>query len=140
MKTGRIGIHRPYLEVPQQEVTADNVKELYQRMLQDIRSYFREMNVSEQLADDMLRIEPAKIRLLDDAALDSYGLTLIDPIEEETWDLEDAQSRGLDRQTYMKRRSLAERACPRIRVLSYANSECYQTIMETGRVPPHPVR
>ena len=33
-------------------------------MLQDIRSYFREMNVSEQLADAMLRIEPDKVRLL----------------------------------------------------------------------------
>jgi hypothetical protein len=44
------------------------VKERYQQMLQHIRSYFREMNVSEQLADAMLRIEPDKVRLLNDAA------------------------------------------------------------------------
>jgi ATP-dependent protease ClpP protease subunit len=62
MNAGKLGIHRPYLEVSRQEMSAENVRESYQRMLQEIRSYFREMNVSEQLADAMLR-------LLDDAAL-----------------------------------------------------------------------
>lgn len=76
---GKLGIHRPYLEVQRQEVSSENVRELYQQMLQEIRSYFREMNVSEQLADAMLRIEPDKIRLLNVAALESYGLTPMDP-------------------------------------------------------------
>jgi hypothetical protein len=86
MNAGKIGIYRPYLEVPRQQVSSENVKELYQQMLQDIRSYFREMNVSEQLADAMLPIERDKVRLLNDAALVSYGLTSTDPIEQETED------------------------------------------------------
>jgi hypothetical protein len=36
----------------------------------------------------MLRIEPAKVRLLDDTTLARYGLTETDPIEKETEDLE----------------------------------------------------
>jgi hypothetical protein len=104
MTAGKIGIHRPYFEVPRQEVSSENVKELYQRMLQDIRSYFREMNVSEQLADAMLRIEPQNVRLLNETALNSYGLTDTDPIEDETFDLEMAQMYGLEkiaRRTHM---------------------------------------
>jgi hypothetical protein len=69
-------------------------------MLQDIRSYFREIMFPSNLADAMLRIEPDKVRLLNDAALVSYGLTSTDPIEQETEDLEDAQYWGsADRST-----------------------------------------
>jgi hypothetical protein len=102
-------------------------------MLQEIRSYFREMNVSERLADAMLRIEPDKVRLLNEATLTSYGLTLTDPIEQETEDLEDAQSWGLDRQEYMRRKSIAGRACPIGEPDSRA--QCYQTVMKTGQTP-----
>jgi hypothetical protein len=47
--------------------------------------------------------------LLDEAVLNSYGLTAIDPIEEETSDLQMAQMYGLDCGEYMRRKSLAER-------------------------------
>ena len=112
---------------------------MYQRMLQDIRSYFREMNVSEQLADAMLRIEPAKVRLLDDTALASYGLTETDPIEQETLDLKDAQYYGVSRQEYMRRQSLAERICPSVWGGPDIGSECYETVMKTGQTPPKSV-
>jgi ATP-dependent protease ClpP protease subunit len=132
VSSGKIGIHRPYFEVPRQDVSPENVKELYQRMLQDLRAYFREMNVSEQLADAMLRIEPQNIRLLDDAALNSYGLTETDPIEEETHDLEMAQMYGLDRSEYMKRKSFAERICIKLPTMS----RCHDSIMKTGTAAP----
>jgi hypothetical protein len=44
---GRIGIHRPYFEVPADQVTPATVTAKYQKMLEHIRAYFREMNVSE---------------------------------------------------------------------------------------------
>jgi len=81
-------------------------------MLQDIRSYFREMNVSEQLADAMLRVEPKNIRFLDYDALRLYGLTAVDPVEQETLDLQEAQSFQLDRQEYIKRKAF-QNACVR---------------------------
>jgi hypothetical protein len=128
---GKVGIHRPYLEVPSQPMSSDNVREVYQRMLQDMRSYFREMNVSEQLADAMLRISPENIRLLDEPALKNYGLTLDDPIEEETRDLSSAQRYGLDRQEYMKRKSFVERQCGH----GVERLECEDRIMCSGTAP-----
>ena len=125
---GQVGIHRPYFEVPKDEVSHGKVAELFQKMLQDIRAYFREMNVSEQLADAMLRINPENMRVLSDAALNSYGLTFEDPIKQETWDLEQAQFYKLDRQEYMRRKTLAENRCGLL-----VSSECYRNIIETGR-------
>jgi ATP-dependent protease ClpP protease subunit len=138
---GKLGIHRPYYEVSRQEVSAANVRESYQRMLQEIRSYFREMNVSEQLADAMLRIEPANVRLLDGDELVRYGLTEIDPIEQETRDLEEAQSWGLSRQEYIRRKSIAGQMCPSKYDFGDGDpdSQCYQTTMKTGQAPPNSV-
>jgi hypothetical protein len=72
--SGAIGIHRPYLRTtPQQPLTANQVKDAYRTMLQDIRLYLREMNVSERLADDMLATEPERVHILTKAELKSYG-------------------------------------------------------------------
>jgi hypothetical protein len=140
-RTGKVGIHRPYLEVSRQEMSAEQVRESYQRMLQEIRSYFCEFNVSEHLADAMLRIEPAKVRLLDDIALADYGLTPTDPIEQETEDLQDAKSWGLSRQEYIRRKSIAARMCPSKWDFGEPDTDapCYQTVMKTGQAPPNSV-
>ncbi len=132
---GKVGIHRPYLEVPKQDVTPDHVRSLYQATLAEIRDYFREMNVSEQLADAMLRIDPEHVKFLNDAALASYGLLSTDPIEKETADLEEAQYLGLSRSQYIERKQVAARLCPG----RFGNPDiltpCYQAVMKTGRVP-----
>ena len=52
-------------------------------MLQDIRTYFREMNVAEGLADAMLRIPPEEVRFLTEEEAKAYGLTMMDPVYEE---------------------------------------------------------
>jgi hypothetical protein len=126
---GKVGIHRPYLEVPKQEATAERVKSLYAATLSELRSYFREMNVSEQLADAMLRIEPEHIKFLDDRALANYGLTETDPVEQEMSDLQEAQYFGLDRSQYIERKQLAAKLCPS------TLTPCYQQIMKTGHAP-----
>jgi hypothetical protein len=126
---GKVGIHRPYLEVPKQEATPERVKSFYAATLSDLRSYFREMNVSEQLADAMLRIEPDQMRFLDDRALVNYGLTETDPVEQETSDLQEAQYFGLDRSQYIERKHLAAKLCPN------SLTPCYQQIMKTGLAP-----
>jgi ATP-dependent protease ClpP protease subunit len=72
---GKVGIHRPYLPVPSGDVSSQNVKAIYAQMLQDLRAYFREMNVADGLADAMLRTNPEKIRLLSEDELANYGLT-----------------------------------------------------------------
>jgi hypothetical protein len=70
--------------------------------------------------------------LLDEAVLNSYGLTAIDPIEEETSDLQMAQMYGLDRGEYMRTKSLAERT--RIKVPTLI--ACHESIMKTGTAAP----
>jgi hypothetical protein len=127
---GTVGIHRPYLEVPKDAASPDKVKDTFQKMLNDIRSYFREMNVSEQLADAMLRIEPEHMRLLNDAALNGYGLTYEDPIAREIKELQIAQKYGLSRQEYIRRKVIAESRC------ASQTTFCYQKIIETGLVDP----
>jgi hypothetical protein len=55
---GTLGIHRPYFPTTPGSITTDQVKSDYKAMLQGIRAYLHEMNVSERLADDMLATEP----------------------------------------------------------------------------------
>jgi ATP-dependent protease ClpP protease subunit len=130
----KIGIHRPYLEVTQQQVPPERVTQLYQRMLQDIRAYFREMNIAEQLADAMLRVEPENLRLLNENDLESYGLTRQDPIDREVEQLNAAQKLGITRTEYMRRMRLIDRTCTPNLTLDRFNI-CFKTIYETGLVP-----
>jgi ATP-dependent protease ClpP protease subunit len=117
--SGIVGIHRPYLDTtPQQQITANQVKYAYRGMLQEIHLYLREMNVSEQLADDMLATEPERVHVLTDAELKSYGLSGIDPaeqqrraIENEARDVQEANQLGLDRREYTRRKSLGVQSC-----------------------------
>ena len=129
---GKIGIHRPYLPVPAGDVSSQNVKAIYQQMLQDLRVYFREMNVADGLADAMLRINPENIRLLSEKELANYGLTTVDPIAMETLDLQEAKSNGLDRQEYMRRKVLAEAQCGGP---TSSGTPCYENILKTGQAP-----
>jgi ATP-dependent protease ClpP protease subunit len=117
--SGAIGIHRPYLRTtPQQPLTANQVKDAYRTMLQDIRLYLREMNVSERLADDMLATEPERVHILTKAELKSYGLAGVDPteqqtraIESEARDVQEANTLGLDRREYTRRKALGIESC-----------------------------
>jgi hypothetical protein len=87
-------------------------------MLDNIRLYLREMNVSERLADDMLATEPERIHTLTDAELKSYGLAFIDPMERqrraisnEARDVQEANQLGLDRREYTRRKTLGIESC-----------------------------
>ena len=93
------------------------------------------MNVSEQLADAMLRIDPEHVRFLDDAALTNYGLGSIDPVEKETIDIEEAKSFGLSRGQYIERKQVAARVCPGRFGITDILTPCYQAVMKTGRAP-----
>jgi hypothetical protein len=109
---GKVGIHRPYFAFSRSEqLESVDVKARYSALLREMRSFLREMNISEQLADDMLGIEPAAVRYLSYKELQQYGLKSIDPIEQETLDLQDAQSLGLDRREYIRRQALQKTKC-----------------------------
>jgi len=84
-----------------------------------MRIYFRDMGATENLANDMLAIDPDRMRYLSRAVLDSYGIgerrAEGDPeqraIALETLQLKSAQAYGLDRREYMRRQALIEKNC-----------------------------
>jgi hypothetical protein len=69
--SGKVGIHRPYLNqsISSQLQAPDKLRSNYEQMLQTLRAYLREMNVSERLAEDMLKIAPADVRYLSNDVL-----------------------------------------------------------------------
>jgi hypothetical protein len=133
---GNIGIHRPYLNqsVGAQLQPADQLRSNYENMLQTIRAYLRDMNVSERLAEDMLKIAPANVRYLSNQDLNGYGLSYVDPIEQETIDLEDAQSIGLDRREYIRRQALQDTRCGTLSNMKIDDFvACRKRVMKSGQ-------
>jgi hypothetical protein len=135
----KVGIHRPYLTtIPRMPLTTDQVKNTYRGVLQDMRTYLREMNVSDRLADDMLAIEPEKVRYLNDVELSRYGLMGVDPAEQETRatenevkNVQEANQLGLDRREYTRRKVLGESLCSNMTVPQ--EDACKRRILKTGR-------
>ena len=141
-----VGIHRPFLGTsPHNPLKTEQVKQAYEHMLQDMRAYLREMNVPERLADDMLAIEPHRVRVLTQAALTEYGLANVDPaeqqrraVENEARDIEEANRLGLDRMEYTRRKAFAESICERTPagqpVTDYSEFwNCKQRVLKTGK-------
>jgi ATP-dependent protease ClpP protease subunit len=145
-KTAAVGIHRPFLvSSPQNPLKTEQVKQAYEYMLQDMRAYLREMNVSDRLADDMLAVEPQSVRFLTQAELKEYGLGRVDPaeqqrraIENEARDVGEANQLGLDRMEYTRRKALAESICERTpageAVTDYTEFwNCKRRVLKTGQ-------
>jgi hypothetical protein len=136
----KLGIHRPYLEVPPLETSTDRIQEVYRQTLQDVRAYMREMNVSERLAEAMFRIEPEKVRFLTEKAAEDYGLTAWDPVYNEMADVEEARKLGLKRQVFMERRKQALSGCSWLRTSINEPIDrwlnCYDGVMTGARQAP----
>jgi hypothetical protein len=118
---GTVGIHRPYIPMERGgvPVTADAIERAYGGGLQAARAYLREMGAAERLADDMLRIEPNRIRILTRPELENYSIGERGPdgdiqkkaIQLETLNLKAAQAYGLSRAEYMRREAIVEKSC-----------------------------
>ena len=137
---GRVGIHRPYLDTtPQKPLTADEVRGGYGRLLEVLYAYLREMNVSERLANDMLAVEPEKVRYLNKAEPEAYGLENIDPIEQQTRaveremrDVQAANQLGLSRRENTRRKALGNDLCSQVGGLREV-IDCEDRVLRTGR-------
>jgi hypothetical protein len=140
---GRVGIHRPYFDLSNKlrPLQPNEVRLGYADLLQTIRTYLREMNVSERLADDMLAIDPVNVRYLQYDELEQYGLKWHDPVEQETLDLQEAQSLGLDRREYIRRQAIEQMKCEyhtlEMRLRRAPDlpdfESCWQSVMKLGR-------
>ncbi|HEY6256479.1 MAG TPA: ATP-dependent Clp protease proteolytic subunit [Xanthobacteraceae bacterium] len=108
---GQIGIHRPYFQTPSTDFAVTDVQRWFDTLSRQIRSYLREVNVSERLADDLMAVPPEEMRYLSGEELAAYGLDIVDPVTKEAADLQEARKLGLDRGLYMQRKVLSESLC-----------------------------
>jgi hypothetical protein len=88
------------------------------------------MNVSVRVADDMMAVPPQNIRWLTASEQEDYGLIAIDPVWQETQDLNEARKLGISPVEYMKRKENASRICYGV---SGAPAGCYDRVLRTGR-------
>ncbi|WP_338833317.1 ATP-dependent Clp protease proteolytic subunit [Bradyrhizobium septentrionale] len=130
-KKALIGIHQPYFPVPRGQISPEAVRNAYTAMLTNIRTYLTEMNVSPQLADEMLKTAPSDVRYLSAKEQEKFGLTIIDPIELETTSLQQAQELGISRREHIRREALSRSQCP----ADASFGDCYQQVMKTGSLP-----
>ncbi len=139
-KSGQVGIHRPYFgTTPDKPLRADEIKDAYLRMLQEMRAYLREMNVPQRLADDMLAVEPENNHILTEAELKSYRLAGVDPgeqqrraIQKEAADVQEANQLGLDRREYTRRKSLGNSFCDASVSDENGVTACKESILKHG--------
>jgi hypothetical protein len=128
---GRIGIHAPFFDTPNSNVNEETIRRTYTSLLQDIRSYFREMNVSERLADEMLKTPASSVRFLSVQDQDRYGLVLMDPVEDELLSLSHAKQLGLTRLEFNRRRALVDKHCNDTATFV----SCADNVFKTGKPP-----
>lgn len=135
---GRLGLHRPFFEVPERDVPADRLRKEYLQGLERVRAYLKEMNVLERLADLMFSVEPENVRYLDRRSATAYGLLEWDPVDKEIADLADARRHGVTRAEFMDRRARALTACvvfePRGNGSRARWLDCYQARLAEGHV------
>ncbi|MEY9885567.1 ATP-dependent Clp protease proteolytic subunit [Bradyrhizobium sp. USDA 329] len=129
---GRIGIHAPFfLDAPDSKIDEQEIRRSYTSLVQDIRSYFREMNVSEALADEMLKTPASSVRFLSVEDQDRYGLVVMDPVESEFLSLSHAKQLGLTRLEHNRRSALVHQFCTdRTSFVS-----CADAVYQTGKPP-----
>ena len=129
--SGKIGIHQPFFDSVTGPVDADEIRFRYSALLKDMRDYLREMNVSEQLADEMLKTPSSSIHYLTHREQDRFGLVIFDPVEKEVWKSEDAHELGISRIEYNRREALVLSWCP----LDSSFSGCKDAFLKTGKIP-----
>jgi ATP-dependent protease ClpP protease subunit len=109
---GYLGIHRPFLNgVTSGSLTNEEIKLAATKTQERLRSYFREMNVSERLADDMMMIPSSQMKWLTPKEITAYGLGGDDPVLTETLALREAQRYGLSRVEYERRLKQGRERC-----------------------------
>jgi hypothetical protein len=136
-RSGEVYVHRPYFEAAPGTAS---IQTQWQKLSEEIRAYFREMNVPEGLADLMISIPPSQSRRLSVDELQLY-FPPVDPVEEETLTSETAGVYALSSGEY-RRRSAAAKAvcapvCGPITDFSPANNDCWRRFAQRLASPDY---
>lgn len=109
---GQIGIHRPY-SLRTDVRSYETVQQDQRRLKKIAKQYLEEMNVSPSLYDAMVRIPPEKVKFLSPSELHQFGISEVDPVQQEVEDTGEARSYGLSKTEYLRRKAEVEVVCAR---------------------------
>lgn len=131
-----IGIHRPYSTSG--ELDHNKIDSSQRRLEKLAKEYLREVNVSPDLYDLMNTIPPEKIYFPSEYELQKLGIIEIDPVQQEFEDSNEAQSFGISKIEYYKRKSQINNACAREYQFGARTSDfnsytqCRERVLRTG--------
>ena len=131
---GKVGIHRPYFYQDNQTTVAGQQKQ--KSNLDNLAlKYLRDMNISDTLYYDMVRISPQDIKILSKDDLLRYGLGSDDPYFEDAKNAKKAKSLRIPTSELMNRKSTAKTICSgdvKERI------KCFEEIVEKGNLEYQP--
>lgn len=107
----RWGVHRPYFENLNPNSTNSEIKAMREEIKKIINKYFNEMDISESIIDEMLSIEPNKIKILSADELTKYRITVMDANHEEKMIAEEAQRYNITSGIYRQRKAITDKKC-----------------------------
>ena len=105
-----LGIHRPYF-ANSQNWTERDMEMRYKNMIEQIRVYFRKMNIPEALADAMISVPPGQMEVLPLNKALQFMLMQRDPAHEELEISRNARVFGLTSLEWRKRDQTATKMC-----------------------------
>lgn len=98
-----VGLHRPYFTGLKSGIGYEEVFELRRQVIDGIKRYVQEIDVSGQLVEDMLAIPPDQIKLLTHEELIGYRIFGADPTYEEKLVADQASRFGVSMIEYRRR-------------------------------------
>lgn len=132
---GQIGVHRPYSNRTGQ-VDIGVLQREYTELSQLAKEYLREMNISDELFELMVRTPAEQIRVLSPQEVALFGLNQNDPVYQEWVDSIGAKQYGTSKQEYLRRKVLSNQLCVPIleKTKNYEKwNGCEQRVMTTGK-------
>ena len=129
---GAVGIHRPF--VPEDLITtAELQKEQYDRLGAIVKSYLKDMNISAELYEHMLRVPPDEIAYLSDSELQRYGLNGNDPYEEAAKTARLAKRYGISVEEYLRRKAKTKIICEPFAMDLSIYPDCLERVYREGK-------
>lgn len=99
---GSVGIHRPF-SIEDDITTEQGQRAKYKHIEAEVKTYLKQMNISPELYDEMVRIPPSEIRLLTEDDLKRFGLSEDDPYIKEALVTKLAKKEGITKEEYYQR-------------------------------------
>lgn len=107
---GSVGIHAPFFP-NEQDDSYSKTQDNFLFLEEEIKAYLSEMNVSDDLYEDMLRVPASEVKMLNQEELIEYGLYGEDPFYREAAEIREAKKLGITREQLILRKRLKKEKC-----------------------------